>query len=105
MWCAFEGKPLILRSYGQAKVIHQRDAGWDELYALFPSTNGARQLMDVSIDLVQTSCGFGVPLMDYQEDRTILLDWSEKKGKEGIADYWTEKNTTSLDGKETGILG
>lgn len=104
MWCAFEGKPLILRTYGHARVIHPRDADWSALYSMFPSTHGARQIIDVSIALVQTSCGFGIPLMDYQEDRTILLDWAEKKGPEGISDYWAEKNTRSLDGKATGIF-
>jgi hypothetical protein len=62
MFCAFEGLPLILRLYGTARVIHPRDAEWAELYALFPPLPGARQIFDLSVDLVQTSCGQAVPL-------------------------------------------
>ena len=104
MFCAFEGKPLILRLYGTAKVYHERDAMFTELISHFPDLEGSRQIFDVQIDLVQTSCGFGVPLMDYNGERTILKDWADKKGDAGIKAYWKEKNTVSLDGKETGIF-
>jgi hypothetical protein len=104
MFCAFEGKPLILRLYGTAKVYHERDDQWEEHISLFPKMLGSRQLLDINIDLVQTSCGFAVPFMDYKEERTILKDWAKVKGEEGIKDYWKEKNTKSLDGFDTGIF-
>lgn len=104
MFCAFEGKPLILRLYGTAKVYHERDPEWEENISLFPKMLGSRQLIDINIDLVQTSCGFAVPFMDYKEERTILKDWAKVKGEEGIKNYWKEKNTKSLDGHETGIF-
>jgi hypothetical protein len=103
MWCAFEGPPMILRAYGNAEVFHPRDDGFAELAQLIPSTTGTRQYFRVNIDLVQTSCGYAVPLMDYQEERRALTLWSEKKGDEGIAEYWEEKNQRSLDGLPTGI--
>ncbi|NND16653.1 MAG: pyridoxamine 5'-phosphate oxidase family protein, partial [Eudoraea sp.] len=56
------------------------------------------------IDLVQTSCGFGVPYMKYVGERDQLGPWAEEKGKEGIEMYWEEKNVTSLDGHPTGIF-
>jgi hypothetical protein len=105
MFCAFEGNPLILRLYGQATVYHSFDEKWAEYLELFPPTPGARQLFELHIQLVQTSCGFAVPLMDYQSDRDILTNWATKKGEEGINDYWKEKNTVSLDGHPTGIFG
>lgn len=104
MFCAFEGKPLILRLYGKAKVYHERDAEFKKYVELFDTSAGARQIIEVDVELVQTSCGFAVPFMDYKEERTILKDWADKKGKEGIRDYWKEKNTMSLDGYETGIF-
>lgn len=104
MWCAFEGKPMILRCYGTAKVYHERDAEWEELNGLFPESNGARQVYEIDVDTVQTSCGFSVPLMDFKEDRDVLEKWAEKKGRDGIKDYWKEKNTKSFDGAETGIF-
>jgi hypothetical protein len=104
MWCAFDGPPLILRVYGEAQVYHPRDAGFAELAALIPSTMGTRQYFKVNIDLVQTSCGYAVPLMEFKEDRRALTLWTEKKGEAGIADYWEEKNQRSLDGLPTGIF-
>ena len=104
MFCAFEGKPMILRLYGQAKAYHARDAEWDELAQRFEMIPGARQIFVLNIDLVQTSCGMGVPYFEYKGERHQLTDWAEKKGAEGIAEYWEKKNQVSLDGKPTGIF-
>jgi len=98
MFCAFEGRPKILRLYGQAKTIHCDDKDWNELYALFDPLPGARQIFDVSIDLVHTSCGFGVPLYEFVGQREMLNAWALKKGKSAISDYWQQKNAISLDG-------
>ena len=65
MFCAFEGKPLILRLYGTAKVYHERDSEWNSLITKFPNHLGSRQIIDIHVDLVQTSCGFAVPFMDF----------------------------------------
>ncbi len=104
MFCAFAAAPMILRLYGYAKVVHPRDAEWQTLCAMFPDLPGARQIFDLSIDLVQTSCGKGVPLLGFTEDRDQLLRSAEKKGEAGIREYWATKNQTSLDGQPTGIL-
>ncbi|MBC7101669.1 MAG: pyridoxamine 5'-phosphate oxidase family protein [Parvibaculum sp.] len=64
---------------------------------------GARQIVIQEIDLVQTSCGFGVPLHDYKEERPSLVRWAEAKGEDGIAEYWREKNMVSMDGLTTGM--
>lgn len=105
MFCSFEGEPLILRLYGKAKAWHPGEGSWEELYSLFPASVGARQVIEMEIDLVQTSCGFAVPLYAYQGQRTLLEEWAENRGPEGIRAYWSEKNTISLDGKPTGIPG
>ena len=104
MFCAFEGDPLILHLYGHARVFHPHDAEWDSLLPLFPAIPGARQIIDISIDLVQTSCGFGVPFFEFKAERDQLEKWAEKKGPEGIQKYWEEKNQISLDGKPTGVV-
>lgn len=103
MFCAFEGKPLILRLYGSAKVYHASDAAWKDYIGHFPKLLGARQIMDIQIDLVQTSCGFAVPLMEFKEERSQLTKWSEHKGEAGIKAYQQEKNQQSIDGFETGL--
>jgi len=103
MWCAFTGPPRILRVYGTAETIHRDDPDWQACTELLPAPLGARQYYKVHIDLVQTSCGYAVPLMDFNEDRKVLSMWSEKRGDEGIKDYWKEKNAVSLNGAPTGI--
>jgi hypothetical protein len=104
MMNAFEGNPMILRLYGTAEVIHHRDSNWGKYFDLFKSTLGARQIFKMYIEKVQTSCGFGVPIMEYKQNRTELDRWTEKKGDEGLLKYWEEKNTISLNGKPTGIF-
>lgn len=104
MFCAFEGKPMILRLYGRAKVYHERDSEFHQHLKLFPTFMGSRQIIEMEIDLVQTSCGFAVPFMDFKEERTQLSAWSEKKGEERIKSYWKDRNSVSLDGHDTGIF-
>ncbi|MFA5984198.1 MAG: pyridoxamine 5'-phosphate oxidase family protein [Methylococcaceae bacterium] len=104
MFVALEGDPMILRLYGQAKAIHIKDPQWPDLLALFPSIPGARQIFDVSIDLVQTSCGMAVPFFDYVKEREQLSDWANQAGEDGLKTYWREKNTQSIDGKPTHII-
>jgi hypothetical protein len=103
MFCAFEGKPNILRLYGKGKSIYSTDESWPEFIKLFPSLPGTRQLIDIAIDFVQNSCGMGVPVLQFQNERKELLSWAEKKGDEKIKEYWEEKNKTSIDRKPTGM--
>lgn len=106
MFCAFEGAALILRCYGTARVIHPRDTDWDEAIADFPEMAGTRQVFDVAIDLVQTSCGTGVPLMAYQGERAEaeLLPFYDEMGPDGLEDYWRKKNVETIDGLPTGLF-
>ncbi len=104
MFCAFDGSPLILRLYGTAKVTHRGDPEWEALFSVFEPLPGARQIFDLSIDLVQTSCGMAVPCYSYLGDRELLNDWAAKKGENQIRQYWEEKNQISLDGIPTNIM-
>ncbi len=106
MFCAFEGRAMILRVYGTAEAIHPRHSDWQTFISLFPALAGSRQIFDLRIDLVQTSCGTGVPLMRFAGSRgeTELLPFYEKMGAEGVKEYWRKKNSVSIDGKPTGIF-
>ena len=104
MFCAFEGNPVILRLYGQATAFHQRDPEWHDLISLFPAIHGTRQIIDLKVDLVLTSCGMAVPFYTYEGEREELERWAEQKGEAGIRQYWEDRNQTSLDGKPTDIL-
>jgi len=107
MFTAFEGKPMTLRVYGTARVLHPRDDGWDDLIGLFDTMAGSRQLVDVAIDRVEASCGSGVPLYAYQGQRgdTQLVPFYAKMGEAKVREYWRIKNTESIDGFATGIFG
>ena len=104
MWCAFEGLPRILRVYGRAQTIHERDPQWQACTQYIPPTAGTRQYYLIDIDLVQTSCGYAVPFMDFQEDRQVLNQWAEKRGKESVRQYWQDKNQFSIDGLPTQVI-
>ena len=106
MFCAFEGRPLILRTYGHARVYHPRDPGWDRLAPLFSELPGSRQIIDLDIDLVLTSCGTGVPEYQFVRGRgeTELLPFYDEMGRHGVEQYWSRKNRTSIDGKATGTV-
>ena len=104
MFCAFEGEPLILRLYGPAKVVHQNDTEWEYLFGIFKPLPGARQIFDLSIDLVQSSCGMAVPYFNYVGERELLSDWAVKKGEDGLKNYWEEKNQQSIDGIPSHIV-
>ncbi|MEC7764241.1 MAG: pyridoxamine 5'-phosphate oxidase family protein [Pseudomonadota bacterium] len=104
MWCSFTTRPLILRCYGTAETVHPRDAAWGELYGLFDDNAGARQIYDMTVEMVQTSCGYAVPFFDNPRERDTLTKWSDDKGEDGILAYWDEKNRTTIDGADTGIF-
>jgi hypothetical protein len=101
MFCAFEGEPLILRVYGTARAVHPRDADWLELKAQLPDIIGARQIFDLSVELVQISCGMAVPLMDFRAHRD---DLNKSVAGKDLDEYWRRKNLVSIDGKPTGLL-
>ncbi|MDX8350102.1 pyridoxamine 5'-phosphate oxidase family protein [Cognatiyoonia sp. IB215446] len=106
MFCAFEGDALILRVYGHATTLHPHDISWDGAIAQFPPMAGSRQIFNMTIDMVQTSCGTGVPLMTFEKQRgpEELLPYYADMGEDGVQDYWRRKNVKSIDGSETGIF-
>lgn len=103
MMCSFEAKPLILRLYGTGRVVRPDDHEWIDLSPKFPELAGTRQIILMKIASGQTSCGFGVPEFELKRERTMLTDWAEKKGEDGLRRYQQEKNSRSIDGLETGI--
>jgi hypothetical protein len=107
MVCAFEGPPMILRLYGRGRIVRRGGAEYAALLAeRFDDKEppGARQMVMLDVELVQTSCGFGVPVYDYVGERTSLLTWAETQGEDGLRAYRAEKNARSIDGLETGFV-
>ena len=95
---------LGFASVRKRKVFHPRAKEWQDLIALFPPLPGARQILDLDVDLVMTSCGFGVPLFDYVGQRETLQRWGEKKGPEGVHEFWEKRNQLSIDDRPTRIF-
>ncbi|MBD2665665.1 pyridoxamine 5'-phosphate oxidase-related, FMN-binding protein [Richelia sinica FACHB-800] len=101
MFCAFQEPAAILRLYGQGYTILPSSPEWNSLYPLFPPIPGTRQIIVADIERIQTSCGFGVPLYEYQGQRQTLVNWASKKGEEGVKEYQQQKNRISIDGLST----
>jgi hypothetical protein len=101
MFCAFDGPPNILRLFGKGHTILPGQPEWDDLashFTLYPST---RQIILADINLVQTSCGYGVPLYQYIGERDQHFKWAKKQGKTGLEAYSKENNLRSIDGLPT----
>jgi len=100
MFCAFENPALILRIYGRGRPVLPQDADWDELAAHFTMMPGTRQIFDISVDSVQTSCGWGVPVMQMERERETL----KKAHRQMEPEAWlarTAGRTRSIDGLPT----
>lgn len=105
MFCAFAGPPRIVRLYGRGRTVLPGSPEWDVLSAAFPIVAGTRQIIDVSVRRVQTSCGFGVPLMDGARPRDQLIRWAQAKGDDGMERYRAENNVRSIDGLPAPLAG
>ncbi len=98
MLCAFDGPPRIIRVHGRGEVIAPGAVDFEELLGLFPPQPGVRCLIRVHAERISSSCGYGVPLMDFKERRKALPMWAEKRGSDGVIEYQRVNNARSLDG-------
>ena len=98
LFCAFEGRPLIVRLYGRGRVVEPGEPEFGGLIDRFPEYPGVRSVIVVELERVADSCGFAVPLYEYQGERSQLIAYAEKKGPEGMEAYKTQKNRESIDG-------
>ena len=103
MFCSFEGEPLILRLYGRGELVRPDLPSWASVRPHFPAYPGARQIVVLHVESLQTSCGFGIPLFDYAGERNQLVAWAERKGEAGLQEYRQRKNALSIDGLPTGL--
>jgi hypothetical protein len=100
MFCAFDRTALILRIYGRGRAILPQDADWDALAARFTLLPGTRQIFLIDVESVQTSCGWGVPMMALERERETL----KKAHRQLAPDAWlakTQGRTRSIDGLPT----
>ena len=98
MLCAFDTKPRIVRLHGSGRVHRLGDRGFEDLASHFVDYAGARAIIDIEVERISDSCGFGVPRMTFDGERTLLTDDHAKRGAEGLADYRATANASSIDG-------
>lgn len=101
MFCAFDGRPNVVRLHGEGNVLLPDDPGFAQLAGQFPANPGARAIVQVRVTRVSSSCGFSVPLMDFRQNRDVLDKWAASKGAEALAEYRRAKNSRSIDGLPT----
>ncbi len=100
MFCNFQQPALILRIYGTGKPVLPWESGWDEVAQHFTMLPGTRQIFDITVEGVQTSCGWGVPIMQTErERRTLIKAHSNADPQEWAGKY--ESRSTSIDGLPT----
>lgn len=100
MFCNFQQPALILRLYGRGRAVLPQDADWEALAAHFTLMPGTRQIFDIAVDSVQSSCGWGVPFMALQSERETL----KKAHRQSDPAQWEAKmaaRTRSIDGLPT----
>jgi hypothetical protein len=107
MFCAFEGPPRIVRLHGRGEVVLPGDGRYDGLLAeaAFEETTvpeARRAVVEVEVTRIGSSCGYGVPLMDFAGERPHM-DASKRKrlrtgGPDAIVSYQQEHNRESIDG-------
>lgn len=98
LFCAFDGSPRIVRLHGRGEVLRPGHPDHDDLVARFPALPGIRSVIRIACDRVSSSCGYSVPLMRYVGERDTLTKWAKRREPEGIAQYWVERNSQSIDG-------
>ncbi|MDX1516351.1 MAG: pyridoxamine 5'-phosphate oxidase family protein [Woeseiaceae bacterium] len=98
MLCAFDGPPKIFRFYGQGRAVEPHDREFEDLAPRFADLPAIRNFVVVDVDCIRDSCGYGVPLYDYRQQRDSLPNWCNKKSGDELLEYRIENNATSLDG-------
>lgn len=100
MMCNFQQPALILRLYGRGRPVLPADAGWDEIALHFTLLPGTRQIFDMTVESVQTSCGWGVPVMCLETERKTLVKYHQGKNPAAWAKKYAAR-TRSIDGLPT----
>jgi hypothetical protein len=98
MFCAFQGSPKIVRIHGHAMLITVENPRYAEFEELFPANPGTRAFVHIRVDRISDSCGYSVPLYQFQSQRETLDRWASTKTPEGLKAYRAMKNRQSIDG-------
>jgi hypothetical protein len=98
MFCAFEGRPRILRLYGRGRAVEPGDTDWPAVSSGFSELPGVRSVVVMEVERIADSCGYAVPLFEFVGERGQLTKWADNKGEDELRRYRAQKNRTSIDG-------
>ncbi|MET9592267.1 pyridoxamine 5'-phosphate oxidase family protein [Streptomyces sp. NPDC006516] len=104
MWCAFQGPPNIVRVHGRGEPVFRDDPRFPGLLGHFtgvdPTPHGLRAIIVVTAELIRDTCGYAVPFMSYDEDRSLHADRFRREDDAGLSQYFEKKSDigTSIDG-------
>ncbi|MEV3996431.1 pyridoxamine 5'-phosphate oxidase family protein [Streptomyces halstedii] len=104
MWCAFQGPPDIVRVHGRGEPVFRNDPRFPALLSRFttvdPAPHGLRAIIVVTAELIRDTCGFAVPLMSYDQDRSLHGDRFRREDDTSLSAYFEKKEhvVTSIDG-------
>ena len=98
MLCAFEGPPKIFRFHGKGEAIGRDNPEFKNLVQHYDQDlRGIRSIIKLTADRISDSCGYGVPIYDYQGDRPSTQNFLDQTDdttlRAGLAG-----NLKSLDG-------
>lgn len=98
MFCAFEGRPRVVRLHGRGRIVLSDAPEFSDLVRRFSEHPGVRSVIVVDVARAAETCGYAVPTMTYVADRDVLDLVSIKKGEDGLAVYRAQRNAHSIDG-------
>ncbi|KAI9722026.1 MAG: hypothetical protein M1812_001986 [Candelaria pacifica] len=117
MFCSFETLPRILRFFCRGRVVEWDEREFEPLLGRMGKkrVDGGRAIIVLDVWKVQTSCGYGVPLLDcsptssdeaaavdaqpFLKDRKTMGHWASNKiEKDELQAYHKDMNAYSLDG-------
>lgn len=92
---AFDGEPLILRLFCKGELIEKTDDRFLTLAKQFSQPpSQIRRLIHFKIFAVERSCGMGVPVMSFQNERTGLPDWVSAQDKNSTLNAYMAAHET-----------
>lgn len=98
MLCAFDGPPKIFRFYGTGRAVEPHEPEFEALLPEFPGMPSIRNFIIVDVECIRDSCGYGVPMYEFQQERDSLKNWCDQKTADELLDYRIDNNAQSLDG-------
>jgi hypothetical protein len=98
MFCSFDRTARIMRLFGRARPVLPQDADWQDFAPYFDLLPGTRQIFVMDVDTVQTTCGYGVPVMTLDRERDTLSKWNLKLSDAEQDEYRLKNNAVSIDG-------